>query len=325
MRKELTDETVKMTDEIIEKDVIFLGKNMKALEFQLEIWDDVDEIFNIKTKDAGDTWVNCYMDYYENGEIFVRPFLNTDSSDIAIPFTPTTAEKQMLKEKAEKYTDMQYGKPLKAVFYQMNYEFHPSYYEKDLEIDGKAEDLYVQLRNGYFDDNRDALLKLKEIFENESQIPSLSDDLKERRHLMAYLANAVIEEIDVRNHTDNDETSMQYIMTIAKQSYAKMLIDDSHVTHIIEADAHRVEEWKDNTYMGAMEFEYNFSISPENQVQFIYNECSSEGITRFIHNTYEREAFLKLKPEDFEKQVNEMLFYAESLYQDFEEEEVEEK
>ena len=72
-----------------------------CLNFEYEMWFDVDKYFGTNTRCRDDCWLNFYTDWHPDGSICAWYAIETDDDSVAIEWDLLPEEERILREKME--------------------------------------------------------------------------------------------------------------------------------------------------------------------------------------------------------------------------------
>lgn len=182
------------------------------------------------------------------------------------------------------------------------------YYDGELGIDGTAIELFKQVRNGYYDTNIPAMKKIADIIATDRVVREIDSEKSLDNHLSRYvLANIKLQE-EYNKDKSND-------LSIA---FYKLLMD---------IEGYKVHPASNLYNIGLEEQESNYTAEDGSNVYTAVNGMYDRNDDKVvfsimeIHGDSEREnaagwTYDEIKDwngDDFNRAINEMLFYANEI------------
>lgn len=114
--KQMLQTSAKERMDITKEDVRCIDMDVEGMElsFGYELWFDVDQYFGTSIGDSGNTWINFYTSYGENGSISAVYFVESDTSISEYAWELTEKEKEFFKNKMSDFL----GKDVSLVYYE---------------------------------------------------------------------------------------------------------------------------------------------------------------------------------------------------------------
>ncbi len=167
------------------------------------------------------------------------------------------------------------------------------YYNKELDIDGTAKELFLQVSKGYFDDNTEAMNKISEFLDGEGMG-------HEARYVRANILFC------------NEER-------LGQQSDPQAL---AFYTFLMDLEIFKAENLPDYP-VPSLEHEYSDqdihrSITglydkKEDRITCAVVESSDDGHTRTNSSSFSYDMIKDMIADDFDKTINAMLFYSQEM------------